>query len=93
MKEMLQGTTCKRQHIPPKHSLSTEEFEKVYKFNKQARLPICLKDIDVNSKEDLTVVLDKAMTTNDIVHVPYKITRDMVYDAIMQLEAYYKQHN
>ena len=32
------------------------------------------------------------MTTNDIVHVPYKITREMIYDAIMQLEQYNKEH-
>ena len=70
----------------------TDEFAKVFQFNKQAKLPTCLKDIDVNSKEDLSTVLDKAMTTNDIVHVPYKITRDMIYDAIMQLEAYNKQY-
>ena len=69
-----------------------DEFAKVFQFNKQAKLPTCLKDIDVNSKEDLSTVLDKAMTTNDIVHVPYKITRDMIYDAIMQLEAYNKQY-
>jgi glycerol dehydrogenase-like iron-containing ADH family enzyme len=68
------------------------EFEKVYAFNRQAKLPTCLKDIEISTKEELDIVLDKVMTTNDIVHVPYKITREMVYDAIMDLEIYHQEH-
>ena len=69
-----------------------EEFKKVFNFNKSVNLPTCLKDIDINTEADLNTVLDKTMTTNDIVHVPYKITREMIYDAIMQLEQYNKEH-
>lgn len=65
-----------------------DDFERVFAFNRRAGLPTCLKDIEVLTGEDLDTVLDKAMTTNDIVHVPYRISRRMIYDAIMKLEEY-----
>ena len=68
-----------------------ERFAKVFDFNRQAGLPTCLKDIEISTKEELAIVLDKVMTTNDIVHVPYKITREMIYDAIMDLEIYHNE--
>lgn len=69
-----------------------EEFTKVFEFNRQAKLPTCLKDIEVSTKTELSTILDKVMSTNDIVHVPYPITREMVYDAIMDLEIYHQEH-
>jgi glycerol dehydrogenase len=62
-----------------------QERDRVYKFNKSLGLPTCLADIEVEEK-DLDKVLDKAMQTGDIKHVPYKITRQMIYNAIMDLE-------
>ncbi|KOF56554.1 glycerol dehydrogenase [Clostridium sp. DMHC 10] len=62
-----------------------EERDRVYSFNKSIGLPTCLADIEVE-ETDLDKVLDKAMETGDIKHVPYKITREMIYNAIMELE-------
>jgi len=62
-----------------------KERDRVYRFNKSIGLPTCLADIEVEEK-DLDKILDKAMETGDIKHVPYKITRDMIYNAIMDLE-------
>ena len=44
-----------------------------------------MADIEVEEK-DLDKILNKAMETGDIKHVPYEITREMIYDAIMDLE-------
>lgn len=63
-----------------------EERDRVYRFNKSIGLPTCLADIEVEEK-DLDKVLDKAMTTGDIKHVPYEITREMIHEAIMDLES------
>lgn len=62
-----------------------KERDRIYSFNKSMGLPVCLADIEVEEK-DLDTILDKAMETGDIKHVPYKITRDMIYNAIMDLE-------
>ncbi|OOM73952.1 iron-containing alcohol dehydrogenase family protein [Clostridium sp. BL-8] len=62
-----------------------EERDRVYRFNKSLGLPTCLADIEVEEK-DINKVLDKAMETGDIKHVPYEITREMIYNAIMDLE-------
>ncbi len=68
--------TCDKQY---------KERDRVYAFNKSIGLPTCLADIEVEEK-DIDKVLDKAMETGDIKHVPYKITREMIYNAMMDLE-------
>ncbi|EPH66468.1 hypothetical protein D931_01207 [Enterococcus faecium 13.SD.W.09] len=47
----------------------------------------------LNATSDLEAILDKAMTTNDIVHVPYEITREMFKQAILDVEAYHAKQN
>lgn len=64
-------------------------FERIYRFMKENRLPVCLADMQLNADSDLDAILDKAMTTNDIVHVPYEITREMFKEAILAVEAYH----
>ncbi|MDD3224174.1 MAG: iron-containing alcohol dehydrogenase family protein [Clostridium sp.] len=68
--------TCDKQY---------KERDRVYKFNKSLGLPTCLADLDVEEK-DLDTVLDKVMETGDIKHVPYEMTREMIYNAMMDLE-------
>lgn len=67
----------------------TELFQRVYAFMKENKLPVCLADMHLNAQSDLEAILDKAMTTNDIVHVPYPITREMFQQAILAVEAYH----
>ena len=38
---------------------------------------------------DLEAILDKAMATNDIKHVPYEITREKFKQAILDVETYH----
>ena len=59
--------------------------DKIYKFNKSIDLPTCLKDIEVKDC-DIPKILDKAIKTEDIKHVPYELTKDMIYNAILDLE-------
>lgn len=67
----------------------TELFQRVYAFMKENKLPVCLADMHLNAQSDLEAILDKAITTNDIVHVPYPITREMFQQAILAVEAYH----
>lgn len=63
-------------------------FERVYRFMKENKLPVSLTEMGLNNTTDLTAIIDKAMSTNDIVHVPYEITQDMFKQAIFDVEAY-----
>lgn len=65
-----------------------EMRDEVFNFMKAVGLPTKLSDIDVSEDSDIQTILDKVMTTGDIVHVPYEITRDMIYDSMMELESY-----
>ena len=51
-------------------------FDKIYVFMKKNQLPVSLTDMNLNVTTDLEAILDKAMATNDIKHVPYEITRE-----------------
>ncbi|MBO1123468.1 iron-containing alcohol dehydrogenase family protein [Enterococcus entomosocium] len=68
-------------------------FQRIYAFMKENKLPVCLADMGLNATSDLEAILDKAMTTNDIVHVPYEITREMFKQAILDVEAYHAKQN
>ncbi|WP_407857527.1 iron-containing alcohol dehydrogenase family protein [Enterococcus hailinensis] len=65
-----------------------ELFERIYQFMQENNLPVSLAEMNLNTTSDLTAILDKAMTTNDIVHSPYEITRAMFEQAIVDVEAH-----
>lgn len=60
-----------------------------YVFMKKNQLPVSLADMNLNVTTDLEAILDKAMTTNDIKHVPYEITREKFKQAILDVETYH----
>ncbi|ELB29442.1 hypothetical protein OK5_04714 [Enterococcus faecium EnGen0042] len=64
-------------------------FDKIYVFMKKNQLPVSLADMNLNVTTDLEAILDKAMTTNDIKHVPYEITREKFKQAILDVETYH----
>lgn len=64
-----------------------DELNKLIKLYKSIELPTKLSDLDVTIS-DLKPVITKASETNDIVHVPYKITYEMIEEAIIALEEY-----
>ena len=66
-----------------------EKLKEIYDFMKSVNLPTKLADIEV-SVEELDITLDSAVTKYDIEVGPYKITKEMMYKAIMDLEEYNK---
>ena len=65
-----------------------EELRRVYDFNKKVGLPVCLKDLDLTKEDPLDDVLDATIVNQELDHIPYPITKDMVRDAIAKLEDY-----
>ena len=68
-----------------------DELEKIYKFMKSINLPTKLADIEVK-EDELEPVLDSAITKYDIDVSPYKITKELMKQAILDLEEYNKTH-
>ncbi len=62
-------------------------FERMYDFNKSVKLPVCLGDIEMN-RDDLEKLVPMVCNMKDIDHNPYKITENMVIDAMLKLENY-----
>lgn len=67
-----------------------EEFRKVYRFNKEMGLPLCLADLDVR-EDELGVVLARALQTFDLDIMPYRTTEEMFRKAIRDTEEYHQQ--
>lgn len=63
-----------------------ENFERVYRFNKETGLPTKLADLELSQRE-LDKVAEMAVAMKDIDHNPYKITKYMLADALRKLEA------
>lgn len=64
-----------------------EEVNKLYKFFKKIGIPTSIKDIDVkNDRTYLDSVLQETIDGPDMECLPYKITKDMVFDGIQTVE-------
>ncbi|HEY5588587.1 MAG TPA: iron-containing alcohol dehydrogenase family protein [Candidatus Paceibacterota bacterium] len=64
-----------------------EVVDKLYPFYKSVNLPTCLNDIDViNDRNYLECILKKAVVAPDTLKMPYKVTEDMLFHAIQNLE-------
>lgn len=66
--------------------------DRVYRFMRSTKLPTSLTDLEIVEESDIDIILDKVMATNDIVHVPYVITREMVRESIAEVEDYHQAH-
>lgn len=62
-----------------------ETFEKVYAFSKSVGLPTCLADLEFTA-EDIDRLAEDAVAMKDIEHNPYKITKEMLVEAMKKLE-------
>lgn len=58
-----------------------EEFEKIYDFNKKINLPTSLEEIDISIEQFLGIV-DSIPSMSDIKHYPYKVTKEMILEAL-----------
>ena len=67
-----------------------EARENIFKFNKSISLPTCLKDIGINKAsleyEDLNSALEAAISGKDLNISPYKVDKEMILKAIIDLE-------
>ncbi|HCX63447.1 MAG TPA: glycerol dehydrogenase, partial [Clostridiales bacterium] len=62
-----------------------EEFERIFKFNKEMGFPTKLSKLHC-SMEDVDKVIEKALKGIDVRHYPYKVTPEMIKEAIMFIE-------
>jgi len=64
-----------------------KELKKLYPFYKEINLPTTLKDLElVNDSVYLNPILEKAVRMEDVAKMPYKVTKDMLLEAIAKLE-------
>ena len=68
-----------------------ELLDRIYKFMKSIGLPTKLADMEVKL-EEMGPALDSAVTKYDIECSPYKITKELMYQAVVDLEEYNKTH-
>ncbi len=65
-----------------------EELRRLYDFYKKVQLPTCLADIEVeNHRGYLESVLEETIKGPDMKYLPYKVTKDMVFEAIQKVES------
>ena len=67
-----------------------EELAKVFAFCRAIGLPTCLADLDVTLPE-MERVLDETVKNGELVRSPYLITKELLRDAVLQLEEYHKR--
>ena len=63
-------------------------LKKTYDFNRSVGLPVCLNDLDLTRDDPLDDVLDATVVNQELDHVPFKVTRNMLRAAIDYLEDY-----
>ncbi len=62
-----------------------EEFERIFKFNKEMGFPTKLSDLHC-SIEDVDKIIEKALKGIDVRHYPYTVASEMIKDAILFIE-------
>ena len=94
----------KREHIEKKHlhgevvSYGTlvnlmvdkdwDKLKMAYGVNKSIDLPVCLADLELEKDDKLGDVLEATMANQEMTHTPYPVTKEMIYQAIHDLEDY-----
>ena len=94
----------KREHIEKKHlhgevvSYGTlvnlmvdkdwDKLKMAYGVNKSIDLPVCLADLELEKDDKLEDVLEATMANQEMTHTPYPVTKEMIYQAIQDLEDY-----
>ena len=69
----------------------SDEFKRVFEFNKEAKLPTCLADLEL-SIEIMENYLEAITKMGDITHNPYEISVEMLKEAFVKLEEISKMH-
>jgi glycerol dehydrogenase len=66
-----------------------DELKRVYDFNVSIGLPTKLKDLDLDREDPLDDILAATVVNQELTHVPYPVTKELVREAIDYLEDYY----
>lgn len=75
---------------------SLEELNEVMQFCKSVGLPICFRDLgyDPLVPKEVRLASEKACVQGSTIHhMPFKVTEDMVYQALMAADAYGRAFN
>lgn len=62
-----------------------EEFEKIYRLNRSVGLPVSLEEIEITESQ-WQECMDRIPGMSDIAHYPYRVTKEMLAQAMQQLE-------
>lgn len=62
-----------------------EEFEKIYQLNREIGLPVSLKEIEI-TEDEWKESMEHIPKMSDVAHYPYKVTREMLEDAMQKLK-------
>lgn len=62
-----------------------EEFYKIYHLNQELKLPLKLQDIGI-TREEFEETIERIPGMSDVQHYPYKITCEMLREAMERLE-------
>lgn len=63
----------------------TEEFKRIYDFNRSVGLPVSLDEIEV-TRDQIDELLPSVTTLSDVRHYPYEVTVEMLSKALDELE-------
>ena len=61
-----------------------ENLKLAYRFNRRTGLPVCLGDLELTKEDRLEDVLAVTMANQELVHTPYPVTGEMIYQAIQE---------
>ena len=62
-----------------------EEFEKIYKLNREIGLPVSLKEIEI-TEDEWEESMNRIPEMSDVAHYPYRVTKEMRRDAMDRLK-------
>ena len=65
-----------------------DKLKLAYGVNKSIDLPVCLADLELEKDDKLEDVLEATMANQEMTHTPYPVTKEMIYQAIQDLEDY-----
>lgn len=63
-----------------------EELQKLLHLYRSLGLPTCLADLGLTLEDDFTEVLAATEVNPELRHVPYKVTQELIWNAIVKLE-------
>ena len=61
-----------------------EEFEKIYQLNRAVGLPVSLEQIEITDAQ-WQECMERIPAMSDIAHYPYRVTKEMLADAMQRL--------